>query len=630
MLPRRESLKYVKSEEYGGTGGGRNTHFLLVCEVVTGHPYATHQECVGLSAPPAGYDSVVSVPVSKIADSCFQSEEICVFDPTRVRVTGLLEFPKYPSVTPDFNTPHVNPGVDDEDKKKEKDEEGSWEEVVDIQERVEERVEMQEQKIGLVAGGCSVPVTDINVLATVTDMVGEVTLFQTFASECEDEREAKYVFPLTEGAAAWFVTTPPAVCGFEAFIGDKHIVGELKRKEQARKEYREAVAAGHGAYLMEQEKPCGSVLGHTLNSPKFVDLKSEQSRCRLILPPLSRLVALALATSVDITTHVMRRQYPFSYCRILPENDKQPAGQLTSGRRMSHRNITTYIGISYMKIERGVRRVCHKRLLEKLANAGIGGKLLAWIESFLVGRSQAVVVDGVKSRVAAVKSGVPQGTVLAPLLFLLYVDDMADVLQHSTMKLFADDAKVKKSIKTEEDRSLLLDDMGRINQWAIENSMELNTQKRNSTSGGGAAFIHCFSGCEEMSYWQRLHHLGLYSLQRRRERYKILYLWKLYHGLLPNHLNLVFKSSIRRGPYVERPLGKSKLKSINSKIFNSCSSTAVSLFNAVPKIVKEQQTLEGAKRELDKFLSNIPDEPPLKGNVVDSGILATGAEPGHR
>eukprot|EP00116_Pleurobrachia_bachei_P016729 sb/3476991/ len=92
-------------------------------------------------------------------------------------------------------------------------------------------------------------------------------------------------------------------------------------------------------------------------------------------------------------------------------------------------------------------KVFHTRLLEKLARAGIG-KLLAWLESFLVGRSQAVVVDGVKSRVAAVKSGVPQETVLAPLLFLLYVDDMANVLKHSTVKLFADNAKVKKSIET--------------------------------------------------------------------------------------------------------------------------------------------------------------------------------------
>ena len=56
------------------------------------------------------------------------------------------------------------------------------------------------------------------------------------------------MFPLEEGAV---------VCGFEAFINGKHIVGEVKEKEKARKEYREAISQGHGAYLMEEEKPVG-------------------------------------------------------------------------------------------------------------------------------------------------------------------------------------------------------------------------------------------------------------------------------------------------------------------------------------------------------------------------------------
>ena len=58
--------------------------------------------------------------------------------------------------------------------------------------------------------------------------------------------EAKYVFPLEDSAA---------VCGFEAFIGDKHIVGTVKEKAQAHKEYKEAIGKGHGAYLMDEEAP---------------------------------------------------------------------------------------------------------------------------------------------------------------------------------------------------------------------------------------------------------------------------------------------------------------------------------------------------------------------------------------
>jgi len=75
-------------------------------------------------------------------------------------------------------------------------------------------------------------------------------VLQHYRSEYNAPIEAKYVFPLDEMAA---------VCGFEAFINDKHIVGEVKEKETAHREYREAISQGHGAYLMDQdvETPVG-------------------------------------------------------------------------------------------------------------------------------------------------------------------------------------------------------------------------------------------------------------------------------------------------------------------------------------------------------------------------------------
>ena len=84
-------------------------------------------------------------------------------------------------------------------------------------------------------------------------------------------------------------------------------------------------------------------------------------------------------------------------------------------------------------------KVPHRRLLSKLQFYGIQGKTLAWIESWLINRSQSVIVDGVCSSSVAVMSAVPQGTVLGPLMFLLFVNDMQDDLQCS-LRLFADDA----------------------------------------------------------------------------------------------------------------------------------------------------------------------------------------------
>uniref|UniRef100_A0A6F9DNU9 Poly [ADP-ribose] polymerase 4 n=1 Tax=Phallusia mammillata TaxID=59560 RepID=A0A6F9DNU9_9ASCI len=77
-------------------------------------------------------------------------------------------------------------------------------------------------------------------------MVAEVTIFQVYLNKSKSELEAKYVFPL-DGSAA--------VCGFEAFINNKHIIGKVKEKEVAHQEYKEAVSQGHGAYLMDEEKP---------------------------------------------------------------------------------------------------------------------------------------------------------------------------------------------------------------------------------------------------------------------------------------------------------------------------------------------------------------------------------------
>ncbi len=71
-------------------------------------------------------------------------------------------------------------------------------------------------------------------------------MIQVYFNPSSEKVEGKYVFPLEEAAA---------VCGFEAFINDKHVIGRVEEKQKARKEYREAVEKGHGAYLMEEEAP---------------------------------------------------------------------------------------------------------------------------------------------------------------------------------------------------------------------------------------------------------------------------------------------------------------------------------------------------------------------------------------
>ena len=115
----------------------------------------------------------------------------------------------------------------------------------------------------------------------------------------------------------------------------------------------------------------------------------------------------------------------------------------------------------------------------KLSCLGISGQLLHWIRSFLSGRFQRVVINGSCSDWLPVQSGVPQGTVLAidPLLFLLYVDDLRDVVSNATLKLFADDVALYCEVISTADCSLLQEDLNNICSWATKWQLRLNAFK---------------------------------------------------------------------------------------------------------------------------------------------------------
>ena len=121
-------------------------------------------------------------------------------------------------------------------------------------------------------------------------------------------------------------------------------------------------------------------------------------------------------------------------------------------------------------------KVPHRRLLTKLSYYGIRDHIHAWIETWLTQRSQQVVIDGESSYVASVKSGVPQGTVLGPLMFLIYVNDIAvNIL--SPLRLFADDCLLYRVIKSKADASHLQLDLDYLSQWAQSWQMKFNLNK---------------------------------------------------------------------------------------------------------------------------------------------------------
>ena len=383
------------------------------------------------------------------------------------------------------------------------------------------------------------------------------------------------------------------------------------------------------------------------------------------------------------------------------------------------------IDVVYLDFSKAFDKVDFDILLNKVKKCGIGGKLGRWLHCFLTGRTQQVVVNGVKSGHILVKSGVPQGSVLGPLLFLILISDIDADVKSSLVSSFADDTKASHGVRCSQDVDNFQCDLNVIYSWAENNNMVFNNMKfelvrydtpksLSNTSymssdqetieakevvtdlgvlmSSNASFsdqiqkvsssmrhmsswilrtfasrnkevmlttwkslvlpIHDYCSqlwnphkhCEiqtfeliqwsflrkindgnHMDYWDCLSKYCIYSLQRRRERYLIIYIWKILEGLVPNP---VINSRNSSGNFIEcyysQRLGRfcrvPTLNSISSNRiktlkFNSFHVNSCRLFNSLPMNIRNISdcTVDYFKMFLDQFLCSVPDYPHLPG-----------------
>ena len=386
------------------------------------------------------------------------------------------------------------------------------------------------------------------------------------------------------------------------------------------------------------------------------------------------------------------------------------------------------VDVVYLDFAKAFDKVDHNILLHKLKNLGIDGKTLKWIQNFLEDRVQQVVVNGTLSTPHQVISGVPQGSVLGPLLFLVLIGDIDDNILHMLIASFANDTRVTKGIKTETDAAELQNDLFRIYDWSQKNNMEFNSVKfelirygkdnklkettnyitphweliettatvkdLGITMANNCSFQQHISNITEaakrMSAWvfrtfttrerlplmtlykslvrplveyssalwcpiskadikrleevqksfirkingvstdyrTALKQLNLYSLERRRERYLIMQVWKMIEGMAPNNsstddciIRTQTEISHRRGrtwqtldlrktPTHLLKARQQSVKCFDTKLFNKLPKNIINIANA---------SIDTFKSMLDKYVRSIEDTESL-GNTQTSWL----------
>uniref|UniRef100_A0A671SR50 Poly [ADP-ribose] polymerase n=1 Tax=Sinocyclocheilus anshuiensis TaxID=1608454 RepID=A0A671SR50_9TELE len=217
----KTSVKYSKPSV---TDGSR---LLLVCEVALGRCKDLLKKDTTLTCAPDGYHSVHGVQRTPNRLSEFEDDEFVVYNTEQIRLKYVVQYSlegdKLKEFQPQINTQLTHEGLEST------------------------KNPLEEMNAGLLdSSGQKLPLHAVNVRCKLMDLLCQVIIFQTYTNQSAVPIEAKYVFPLEETAA---------VCGFEAFINGKHVIGKVKEKEQARKEYKQAIEKGHGAYLMDQDAP---------------------------------------------------------------------------------------------------------------------------------------------------------------------------------------------------------------------------------------------------------------------------------------------------------------------------------------------------------------------------------------
>ncbi|XP_071133574.1 protein mono-ADP-ribosyltransferase PARP4-like [Mytilus edulis] len=226
------------SIQYSDQSKCKGTRMMLVSNVALGNCKDFTEYHKDLQGPPEGYDSCHGVASSEDQSSEFQDDEYVIYNTNQQIVEYLVEFSVEGDIKQSLNIESLSTMEEDQDD--------NVNQQIDLKDVSGIKNPMDKVEPGLVStSGESCVLKSVHIRAQLMDLASKVVVLQEYHNTSTSTLEAKYVFPLDDMAA---------VCGFEAFINGKHIVGEVKEKETAHKEYKKAISEGHGAYLMDQDE----------------------------------------------------------------------------------------------------------------------------------------------------------------------------------------------------------------------------------------------------------------------------------------------------------------------------------------------------------------------------------------
>ena len=218
---------------------------------------------------------------------------------------------------------------------------------------------------------------------------------------------------------------------------------------------------------------CASICPIYKNKGKKTDPSSYRPISLTVLPCKSMESLVKEVMSQHLETHnlINSNQHGFVKHKSCVTNLLEALDMISE---VIHRGFS--IDLIFLDFAKAFDMVSHDGLLHKLKFYGFSNNIINWISAFLKGRKQKVVLGDVESDWKDVLSGVPQGSVLGPLLFIVYINDMPTLLTH-VCKLFADDSKLIGLICNKQDSINLQSDIDLLVQWAQDWSMLFNDEK---------------------------------------------------------------------------------------------------------------------------------------------------------